>query len=161
MRETIENAWRKIQRLADFARRTPPAITDHVRGHGRAVFAVTPVNFLDHRFAPIAARKIEIDIGPPFAALVQKTLEDEIVADRIDRGDPEAITNRAIRGAAPALDHDVVLATEIDDVPDNQKIAGEAEPGDQRELFFKLTFHFRADRRISLLRTEPNDRAQK
>ena len=127
MRKAIENARRKIQRLADLARRAPAAIGDHVRGHGRAVFAVAPVNFLDHALAPIAARQIEIDVGPAFAALAQKTLEDEMIAHRIDRRDAETITNRAVRRAAAALHHHVVFAAEIDDVPDDQKIAGESE----------------------------------
>ena len=78
MRETIENVRRKIERLADLARGAASAISDDVRGHGRAVFAVTPVNFLDHALAPIAARQIEIDVGPAFAAFAQETLEDEI-----------------------------------------------------------------------------------
>ena len=161
MRETIENARRKIERFADLARRAAAAIRDHVRGHGGAMFAVAPINFLDHRFAPVATRKIEIDIGPAFPALVQKTFEDEMIADRIDRGDPETITNRAVRRAAAALDHDVVFAAEIDDVPDDQKISGEPELGDQRQFFFELSFYRRADRRVTLLRAEPNNRAQK
>src|SRR5437016_6333740 len=66
MRKAIENARRKIQRFADLARGAAPAITDHVRSHGCTVFAVASVNFLDHRFATIAAGKIEIDIGPTF-----------------------------------------------------------------------------------------------
>src|SRR4051794_40817210 len=53
MRETIENVWREIKRLADLARRASPAISDHVRGHGRAVFAVPPIIFLDDAFPPI------------------------------------------------------------------------------------------------------------
>src|SRR6266571_9280738 len=119
MRKAIENARRKIQRFANLARGAAPAITDHVRGHGCTVFAVAAINFLDHRFATIAAGKIEIDIGPTFAAFVQETLEHQIAADRIDRRDPEAITDRAVRGAAAALDHDVMLTAEIDDVPNN------------------------------------------
>src|SRR5437016_11021929 len=119
MREAIENARGKIQRLADLARGAAPTITDHVRGHRRTVFAVAPINFLDRSFTPIAARKIEIDIGPAFAAFVQETFENQNVTDRIDRRDPEAITNRAVRGAAPALHHNIVLAAEIDDVPAN------------------------------------------
>ena len=47
MRKAIQNIRRKIQRLADLARGAAAAISDDVRGHGRAVFAVTPVNFLD------------------------------------------------------------------------------------------------------------------
>ena len=124
MRKAIENARRKIQRFADFARGAAAAIGNHVRGHGRAMFAVTPINFLDDALAPIAARQIEIDVGPAFAAFVQKTFENEMIAHRIDRRDAEAITNRAVRRAAAALHHDVVFAAEIDDVPNDQKISG-------------------------------------
>src|SRR5438128_6505163 len=118
MRKAIENARRKIERFADLACGAAPAITDYIRGHGRAVFAVAPINFLDDGFAPVAAWKIEIDIGPAFAAFVQEPLENQIVADRIDRCDAEAIADCAVRGAAAALHHDVVLAAEVDDVPD-------------------------------------------
>src|SRR5262249_17924692 len=143
------------------ARRTAPAIRDDVRGHGCAVFAVTPINFLDHCFTAVTAGKIEIDIRPAFAALVQKAFEDEMIFHRIDWRDSEAITDRAVRCATADLDHDVVFPAEIDDIPDDQEIAGETELRDQRELFFDLAFHFRADRRVPLLRAEPDDGAQK
>src|SRR5205807_9134757 len=122
----------------------------------RAVFSVAPINFLDDRFAPVAAGKIEIDIGPTFPALIQETFEHEIVADRIDRRDPEAITNYAVRRAPSALDHDVVLATEFNDVPNDQEIAGEPELDDECKLFFDLPTHFCAHRGVTLLRAEPD-----
>src|SRR5207302_9828408 len=119
MREAIENARSQIERLPDLARSAAAAITDYVRGHGRAVFSVAAINFLNDRFTPIAAWKIEIDIGPAFPAFVQEPFENQIVAHRIDRRDAETITNRAIGGATATLHHDVVLAAKIDDVPDN------------------------------------------
>src|SRR5947207_4367185 len=142
MRKAIENAGRKVERLADLARRAASAITDYVRGHCCPVFAVAPINFLDHRLAAITTWKVEIDIGPAFAAFVQEPFEHEIVAHRIDRRDSETITNRAVRCAAAALDHDVVLAAKIHDVPHNQEISGKAELDDERELFFDLSPHF-------------------
>src|SRR5207249_11193492 len=87
------------------------------------VLAVTAINFLDHRFATVAAGKIQIDIGPAFAALIEEAFEHEMIFHRINRRDSEAITNCAVRGAPSALDHHVVFATEIDDVPDNQEIS--------------------------------------
>src|SRR5207302_2685158 len=161
MREAIENARSQIERLPDLARSAAAAITDYVRGHGRAVFSVAAINFLNDRFTPIAAGKIEIDIGPAFPAFVQEPFENEIVAHRIDRRNSEAITDRAVGRAAATLDHNVVLAAEIDDVPDNQEISGEPEFNDERELFLELTFYFRAHRSVTLLRAEPNDRPQK
>src|ERR1043166_4829526 len=80
---------------------------------------------------------------------------------RIHWRDSQAITNRAVRRAAAALDHDVVFATEIDDVPDDQKITGKTELRDERKFFFKLTLHLHADRSVTLLRAEPHNGAQK
>src|SRR5215469_1653856 len=159
VREPVDDARRKIECLADLADRAASAIGDHIRGHGRAVFTVTAINFLDHRFPAIAAGQIEIDIWPAFAALVEKTFKNEMIFHRIDRRDPEAITNRAVSGAAPSLDHDVVFTAEVDDVPNNQKIAGKPELRDQGELFLDLMFYLRADRGVTLLRTEPDDSA--
>src|SRR6266699_1858877 len=98
MGEAIQNRWRKIERLADFARGAPPTIGNHICRHGGAVFSITAINFLNQTFSPITAWKIEIDIGPAFAALVKKALENQIAAHRIDRCDPKAITNGAVGG---------------------------------------------------------------
>src|SRR6266487_172855 len=73
MRKAVDDARRKIERLADFPRRTASAIADDICRHRCAVFAVATINFLDHRFPAIATGKIEIDIRPAFAALIQKT----------------------------------------------------------------------------------------
>src|SRR6266850_1555566 len=91
VREPVDNARRKIERFTDLTRRAAPTISDHVRSHGCAVFAVTPINFLDHCFPPIAAGKIKIDIGPAFAALVEKPFEDEMAFHRVNWRYPEAI----------------------------------------------------------------------
>src|SRR5205823_618318 len=161
MRKAIENTRGKIQRLPDLARGTPPAITDHVRGHGRSMLSVAPINFLDHAFPPIAAGKIEIDVRPTFPAFVEETLKNQIATDRIDWRDAETITNCAVGGAASSLDHDVVFTAEIDDVPDNQEISRKPEFRNQRQFLFDLAFHFRADRGVTLLRAKPDDGAQK
>src|SRR5205814_8233201 len=112
-------AGAKVEGFAKLARRTAIAIGDHVSGHGRAVFAVTAINLLDQRFATVATGKIKIDVRPAFPALVQKTFKHEMIFHWINRGNPEAITDRAISGAATALNHDVVLAAEINDIPDD------------------------------------------
>src|SRR4029079_9287652 len=150
-----------MQRFANLTRCAAPTIRDHVCSHGCAVFAITPINFLNHCFPPIAAGKIKINIRPAFAALVEESLEYEMIFYRVDRRDPETITNGAVRSAAAALDHDIVFTAEIDDVPNNQEITGETELAYQCKLFLDLAFHLRADRRITLLRTEPDDGAQK
>src|SRR4051812_17597782 len=112
---------------------------------------VTVVDFLDDAFAAIAARKIEIDIGPAFAALAQKTLEDQMITNRINRRDSQAITDCAVGRAAATLDHDVVFATEINNIPDDQKIPGKPEFRNQPQFFLELSSDWGADRGITLL----------
>src|ERR1051326_6685821 len=72
MRKSIENAGRKIERLANLSGSAPPAVADHVCSHGGTVFPVAAINFLNDGFASVSAREIEIDIRPAFAALVQE-----------------------------------------------------------------------------------------
>ena len=124
MREAIERAGGKAQRLPNFTRSASPAISNDIRGHGGPILSVAPINFLDHFFPPIATREIKIDIRPAFASFAQEPLENEMITHGINRRDPEAVTNRAVGGAAATLHHDVVLAAKIHDVPDNQEVAG-------------------------------------
>ena len=131
-------AGSKPEHLADLARRGPAAIGDDVGGHGRAELAVALVDVLNDALALIAARQIEIDVGPLAALLREKALEQQVHADRIDRGDAEAVADGAVGGRSAALHEDVVLPAEIDDVPDDQEIAGELQLLDQIELAFDL-----------------------
>ena len=79
-----------------------------------------------------------------------------MIAHWIDRRDPETITDRAVRSAAPTLHHDVVFAAKIHNVPDDQKIAGKSQLRDKGEFFFKLTLNLGADRSVTLLSAEPS-----
>src|SRR6266513_707288 len=83
-----------------------------------------------------------------------------MTAHRIDRRDAETITNSAIGGAAAALHHDVMFTAKIHDIPDDQKISWEPELAYECEFFFELPFYRDADRRITLLRAKPRNRAQ-
>src|SRR5206468_7427009 len=73
-RETIAEGGGQPERFAHLAGRAPAAIRDDVRGHGRAQPAVTLVDVLDHLLTPIAARQVEIDVGPLTALLGEKAL---------------------------------------------------------------------------------------
>ena len=109
------------------------------------MLAIAAINFLGSPFR--ADRRWEDPgrySGSAVAALVKETFKDEVIFARINRRNSQTKTNRAVRGAATTLDHDVVFATEIDDVPDNQKIAGKPEFCDERQFLFQLTFYFRA-----------------
>jgi hypothetical protein len=128
---------------------------------GGAELSVLPVHVLNDALAAIAARQIEIDVGPLAALLRQKTLEQQIHADGIDRGDAEAVADGAVRRGAAALHEDPLLAAEIDDVPDDEEVAGEIELLDQIELALELPRVPRLDRPVALARARERDLPQK
>src|SRR4026208_1246842 len=76
--------------------------------------------------------------GPLAARFREEPLEQQVHADRIDRGDPEAVADGAVGRRAAPLHQDPVLAAEIDHVPDDEEVAGEIELLDQIELAFDL-----------------------
>ena len=96
------------------------------------------IDVLDHPLAAIAARQIEIDVGPLAALLRQKPLEQQIHPDRIDGGDAQAVADGAVGRRAAPLDENPLLAAEIDDVPDDQEVAGEIELLDQVQFALDL-----------------------
>jgi hypothetical protein len=81
--------------------------------------------------------EVDIDVGGIDTPLVEKPLEEEIVANRIDVRDAEAVRHDAgRRGAAPAgarrLLHDVLH---------HQEIIGEPFPVDDRQLVVEPARH--------------------
>ena len=134
LRQAIDLRGVHPEHLPHFARRAAAPVRDDVRGHRGAETAVFFVHVLDDALATIPARQIQIDVGPLAALLRQEPLEQQIHPDRIDRRDAEAVAHGAVGRAAPPLHQDVVLPAEIDDVPDDEEIAGERELLDQIEL---------------------------
>ena len=108
--ESIQDVRWKIERLADLAHGAAPAKADDVGGHRGTVRAVTPIDLLNHGFAPVAARQIEIDVRPRGPALAEESLEEELRSDGIAGGDAERITHRAVGGAAAPLHEDALPA---------------------------------------------------
>src|SRR5439155_3598343 len=125
--KSVDDVIRDVERFANFARGAASAVGDDVGGHGRAMFAVAAINFLDSAFAAIAAGQIDIDVGPAFAAFAEKAFEEQLATNRIDRGNAEAETNGAIGSAAAALGQDVIVAAEFHDVCHDQEVAGKSE----------------------------------
>ena len=107
---------------------------------------------LDDRFTPLAAREIQIDVGPFAARFAEKSFEQELHADRVHRRDPERVADRAVGRRATSLDQDVVGAAVLDDVPDDQEIAREVEPADELELVRDLVPRARGERALAVAR---------
>ena len=152
--------WIEPERLAHLARGAAAAIGDDVGGHRRAVRAVVLVDVLNHALAPIAARQIEIDVRPLAALFRQKPLEQQLHPDRIDRGDAEAVAHGAVGRRPAPLHEDVLLPAEIDDVPDDEEVAGELELLDEIELARDLRARAIVIRPIAIARADLGDLAQ-
>ncbi len=116
--------------------------------------AVLLVDVLNDTLAPIAARQIEIDVGPLAALLGQEALEQQLHLDRIDRRDPEAVADGAVGRRPAALHEDVLLPAVVDDVPDDQEVAGEIELLDEIELAGDLRARLLVIRAIAIARAD-------
>ena len=127
-RETSQRFRIEAQGLTNFSRRRLAAIGNDVRSHRRAEFAVALVDVLNGLLSLVFGRQIEIDVRPFAAALAQEALKEQFHADRIDRRDFERIADSGVRSTAAALNQDVVLLAECNDVPDDQEVSGKAEP---------------------------------
>src|SRR5207247_3019474 len=143
--EAVHLLEREAERLARLAHGAARAIADDGRRHGSATLAVAAVDGLDDFFPPIAGRQVEVDVGPLAALLGEEALEEEAHADRIDRRDADRVADRAVGGRAAPLAEDAALATEADDVPHDQEVAGEVEPLDHPELVLELAPDARRD----------------
>src|SRR5260370_21389181 len=136
--EAIQGLNVEPEDLADFARRQPSAIGADVGGHGSAALSVSLIKILDGFLALVAAGKVEVDIRPFAALFRQEAFKQQIHPHRIDGGNAERVTNRAVGGRTSSLPHDADFPTQTNHVPDNQEITRQAELLDQVQLFNKL-----------------------
>ncbi len=79
--------------------------------------------------------EVDVDIGQRHPLRVQEALEEEVVVERIDVGDAQAVGHQAAGGrAATRPDGNALLARVADEVPDDQEVAGELHLLDHLEL---------------------------
>ncbi len=136
-RKAVQHVGGQIERLADLAHGALAPQGDDVSRHADAVATAAPVHFLDDLFPALAARQVQVDVGPRFAAaarptvFVQESLEQQLGRDGIDCRDLQAIANRRVGGTSPALDEDAVGRAKAHDVPDHQEISLEPEFHDE------------------------------
>ena len=159
--QPIDQIGVKAQRLAHFPRGAAVAVGDDVGRHRRAQLAVALVDVLDHALAPIAAGQVEIDVGPLAALFREEPLEEQLHPDRVDGGDAEAVADGAVGRRPAALHEDAALAAEVDQVPDDEEVAGQIELLDQIQLAADLRPRAVVIRPIPLARADLRDLAQK
>ena len=101
---------------------------------GDVVAAVALGRVADH-LVPVAGVEVHVDVGHRDAARVEEALEQEVVLDRVEVGDPERVGHRAARRAAAARAHaDVAVAGVLDEVPHDQEVRREPHRLDDLQL---------------------------
>src|SRR5581483_9718215 len=96
--------------------------------------AVLLAHVVDHALPPLD-REVDVDVGHRLAARVEESLEEKVVADRVEVRDLEAVGDEAPgRRAAARADADPVPLGEADEVPDDQEVVGEAHLLDRLQL---------------------------
>ncbi len=161
LRQAVDAIGLDAQGLAHLARGTPPTVRDDVGGHARTMRAVLLVHALDDAFTAIAARQIEIDVGPLASLLREEPLEEQVHPHRVHRRDAEAVAHGAVCRRPTPLYKDAVLSAKIDDVPDDEEVPGEVELRDEIQLAGDLPPRTIVIRPVPLVRARLRDLPQK
>ncbi len=113
--------------VAQYCARLQFAEGDDLRNPVITVFAL---DVADHLVAPVLT-KIDVEIGHRHALGVQEALEQQAKAQGIEIGDRQSPgDDRAGAGTAPRTDRDSLALCPLDEVGDDQEIAGKAHRDD-------------------------------
>ncbi len=98
------------------------------------LLAVLLRDVFDH-LLPAPGAEVDVDVGQADALGVEEALEEEVVLDRVDVGDAQAVGDHAPRRrAAAGADGDALLPGGLDEVPDDEEVALEAHLLDEPDL---------------------------
>ena len=96
--------------------------------------------------------EVDVHVGHRLAARVEESLEEQVVPDRVEIRDLEAVGDeRAGGGAAAGADADPVPLREADEVRDDQEVVGEAHLLDRLQLELEPLAELRRHRPVALL----------
>jgi len=120
--------FREPERLGRLAHCRPRLKRINRADHGDPVGAVPFVDIVEYLVAAAPAQ-VEINVGGVPARPVQKTLEVQLVPERVRTGDAQRVGDKAVRRRAPSHRRDVPRLREADNVGHNQEIGGETQFG--------------------------------
>ena len=101
---------------------------------GHVIAAVLLGCVADHLVA-VPRVEVHVDVGHGNTTRVQESLEQQVVLDGVQVGDPEAVGHRTARRAPPArADPDVPATGVADEVPRDQKVRREAHLANRGEF---------------------------
>ena len=134
LRDPVDLAIGHAERAADVAQHR--ARLQLAEGDDRSdpVGAVLLAHVADHLVAPVLA-EVDVEVGHRDPLGVEKALEQEAEAQRIEVGDRERPGHhRAGARAAARPDRDAAALGPLDEVGDDQEVAGVVHAGDHIEL---------------------------
>ena len=161
LQRDVQHRRHQFGNAVDFAERyaqRPSDITDRSAGrHGserddlrHMVAAIAGRDIFDDFAAPHIA-KIDIDIRHRHPLGIEEPFKQQTIFQRVDVGDFQQIGDDAAGSRTPARSHRNFRFTgELDEVPDNQKVAGEAHRLNDRQFVLQTLTHFRPRCRIAL-----------
>src|SRR5437879_6098544 len=133
-RDLFDIAVWHIQYPADILYRRPRCHRSKGDDLADRITTVNLGHMIDHR-AAAANTKIDVDIGHLVAARVEKTLEEQLILERIDIGDPEAVgRKRTSRRSAARSDRNTLLAGVFNKIPYDQEISRKSHLPDRCDL---------------------------
>ena len=147
LRDAVAEQVRQVQHPADVAHR-------RLRGHRaergdlrHRPGAVLLLDVLDDAVAAVLA-EVDVEVRHRYALWIEKALEQQAVAQRVEIGDAERVRDeRAGAGAAAGTDGHAVALGPVDEVGDDQEVAGEAHLDDGVDLEFEARRVLRRDSR--------------
>ncbi len=89
------------------------------------ILAVLACRVVDH-LAPAVVGVVEVDIGHTDTTGVEEALEQQVIFNRVDVGDAEAVSDDAARARTAHVPPDVGVAGELAQIPDDQEVGVEA-----------------------------------
>ena len=132
--QPVDLSVRHLQHAADVAEhraRLQLAVRDDLR---HAVVPVLIRHVADHLVAAVLA-EVDVEVGHRYALGVQEALKQQPEAQRIEVGDGERPgDNRAGARAAAGTDRDPLRLRPLDEVGDDQEVAGELHARDDVDL---------------------------
>ena len=132
--QLVDLAVGHLQHAADVAQhaaRLQAAEGDDLR---HLVAAVAALHVADHLVAAVLA-EIDVEVRHRHAVGIEEALEDEAEADRVEVGDGEREGDqRAGARAAPRADRNALRLRPLDEVGDDEEVAGVIHPLDDAEL---------------------------
>ncbi len=151
--DLVDNAVRNLEHAAGVAH---GRACSHCRERDDLCDAVAAVFLRDVVDDALAARNGEVDVHVRhrLPARVQKPLEEELIADRVEISDLQRVGDKRSGGAAATrADADSVALRERNEVPDDQEVVREAHLLDRLQLVLEALLQFRGDLVVTLRET--------